>query len=597
VCMSTLLLSLLLVTLGLEEKVGQMLMTHFHTIEDAKKLIEEAHIGGVIYYNWSNDLTSPENVKETSDNLQRLAHIPLLIAIDQEGGVVARLKEGFTTFPGARLLGLTDDPDLAKDIALAMGQEMRAVGINLNLAPVVDIAETVKSPLLRRSFGNSPEKVVLFAEKVLEGFRESGVFSCLKHFPGHGSVESDSHHTLPVQKKTKDELLKSDLVPFSLLAKYANTIMTGHIMVPELDSEKCGTLSSNILGLLREKIGFDGVIITDSLVMKGVLEQADSVLDAAIQSIQAGADIVLLGGKQLNTEGELELTATDVCNIHQGILAAVNRGDITEERIDQSAKRIAALKEKYTPYTQHFEKHEVIADRALTALLKNHSIALGEKIWKNECGGTIDGLTHWNKGEEFGSFGIGHFIWYPENSTSPFDQTFPSLIAFLEKEGCTLPAWLKSSSTCPWNSRDQFSKELKSEKMVALRQFLFETKDKQALYIAYRLKDALPKILEDLPEDQKVRVKTNFFTLLADPQGVYALVDYLNFKGAGTSASETYQGRGWGLKQVLMATDGKLDSFITSAKKVLTERIDNSPKERGEERWLKGWLARIDSYQ
>ncbi len=329
--MSTLLLSLLLVTLGLEEKVGQMLMTHFHTIEDAKKLIEEAHIGGVIYYNWSNDLSSPEKVKETSENLQRLASIPLLIAIDQEGGIVARLKEGFTTFPGARLLGLTDDPDLAKDIALAMGQEMRSVGINLNLAPVVDIAETVKSSLLRRSFGNSPEKVVLFAEKVLEGFRESGLFSCLKHFPGHGSVENDSHYTLPVQKKTKDELLKSDLVPFSLLAKHADTIMTGHIMVPELDGEKCGTLSFNILGLLRKKIGFDGVIITDSLVMKGVLEQADSVLDAAIQSIQAGADIILLGGKQLNTEGELELTATDVCNIHQGILAAVrprghNRG-------------------------------------------------------------------------------------------------------------------------------------------------------------------------------------------------------------------------------------------------------------------------------
>ncbi len=133
--------------------------------------------------------------------------------------------------------------------------------------------------------------------------------------------------------------------------------------------------------------------------------------------------------------------------------------------------------------------------------------------------------------------------------------------------------------------------------MVALRQFLFETKDKQALYIAYRLKDVLPKILEDLPEDQKVRVKTNFFTLLSDPQGLYALVDYLNFKGAGTSASETYQGRGWGLKQVLIATDGKLESFILSAKKVLTERVDNSPKERGEERWLKGWLARIDSYQ
>ena len=133
--------------------------------------------------------------------------------------------------------------------------------------------------------------------------------------------------------------------------------------------------------------------------------------------------------------------------------------------------------------------------------------------------------------------------------------------------------------------------------MVTFRQFLFETKDKQALFIAYRLKEALPKILLGLPEEQVVKVKGNFFRLLGDSQGIYALVDYLNFKGAGTSASETYKGQGWGLRQVLLASDGKLESFIESAKKVLSERVENSPKERGEERWLKGWLARIDSYR
>ena len=419
--MSTFLLSLLLVTLGLEEKVGQMLMAHFRGPEEAKKLIEEAHIGGVIYYNWSNDLSSPEKVKSLSHELQQMTKVPLLIAVDQEGGIVARLKEGFTLFPGARALGLTEDVELAESVAQAMGQEMQAVGINLDLAPVVDIAWTKESPLFQRSFGNSPEKVVAFAEKVMEGFRKSFVFSCLKHFPGHGAVESDSHFILPILNKSKEELLKTDLVPFAALAKSADCVMTGHIMVPSIDAEKNGTLSEKIIGMLRDDIGYNGVVITDSLVMKGVLEQASSVLDAAIQSIKAGVDIVLLGGKQLQLEGEFELSAEDVCNIHKGLVVAVNKGEIPEERINQSVDRILALKERYTTASNvPFEKHEAIADRAITALLKSQSSHLGEKIWKNECGGTVEGLTHWNKGEAFGSFGIGHFIWYPENQIGPF---------------------------------------------------------------------------------------------------------------------------------------------------------------------------------
>jgi len=359
--MFTLLLSFFLFNLTLEEKVGQLIMAHFRNADEAKKLIDEAHIG-VIYYNWSNGLTSPTETKELSEKLQQQSKIPLLIAIDQEGGNVSRFKEGgFTLFPGARAIGLT--------------------------------------------------------------------------------------------------------------------------------------------------------------------------------------------------------------------------------------------KEKISAVTPSFTSQQEVADRALTTLLKKEAPVLGDKIWKNECGGTIEGLVHWNKGEEFGSFGIGHFIWYPASQKSPFEETFPALLSFLKKEGVTIPDWLEKAEGCPWLSRDHFLKEIKSEKMIALKQFLFETIDKQALYIAYRLKEILPKMSEDLSSKDRALLKDNFYRLLNDPKGLYAMVDYLNFKGAGIVQAEQYNGKGWGLKQVLLLSQGKLPTFIEAAKKVLAERVENSPKERGESRWTAGWLARIETYR
>lgn len=227
-----------------------------------------------------------------------------------------------------------------------------------------------------------------------------------------------------------------------------------------------------------------------------------------------------------------------------------------------------------------------------------HKIA--EKIWKNECAGTIEGLTCWNKGENFASLGIGHFIWYPPGKKERFQESFPELLVFLEKQGTLLPPFLKNNQGCPWSSRDDFYQNINSQEMVVLRKFLFDTKDLQAIFIAQRLEKALPGMIKDLPENEKQEVTQKFLLLENTPQGLYALIDYLNFKGGGTTPSESYQGQGWGLLQVLQGIPASskniVNDFVASAKITLKQRVDNSPPERNEKRWLKGWLNRVDTY-
>lgn len=225
---------------------------------------------------------------------------------------------------------------------------------------------------------------------------------------------------------------------------------------------------------------------------------------------------------------------------------------------------------------------------------------IAQKIWINECGGTIAGLTHWNKGENFPSLGIGHFIWYPVGKKELFDETFPKLLQFLQSKGETLPTWMKNTSGCPWNTRDAFYQDFQSPQMVQLRTLLAATKDLQAQFIATRLEEALPQMLEHLPADERARVRILFDRLMNDPRGLYALIDYLNFKGAGTLSSERYKGEGWGLLQVLQKiSPSSLDlvaDFAECAKIVLIQRVENSPPEKEEKKWLNGWLNRVQTY-
>lgn len=225
---------------------------------------------------------------------------------------------------------------------------------------------------------------------------------------------------------------------------------------------------------------------------------------------------------------------------------------------------------------------------------------IAEKVWRNECRGTLDGLTTWNKGESFGSFGIGHFIWYTKGKPERFQESFPELLAFLQSSGTILPNWLKSSQTCPWSSREEFYANFNSPEMNALRQLLFDTRNLQAVFIAQRLEKALPKILVKVSENEKPVIMSIYSRLASDPRGLYIIIDYLNFKGEGTSPSEGYKGQGWGLLQVLQrlqpSSNNIVEDFIQAAKAVLTKRVENSPPDRNEKQWLPGWINRINTY-
>jgi hypothetical protein len=228
---------------------------------------------------------------------------------------------------------------------------------------------------------------------------------------------------------------------------------------------------------------------------------------------------------------------------------------------------------------------------------------IGKKIWQNECNGTIAGLTAWNEGEDFASLGIGHFIWYPKGRRGPFEESFPQLISFVSKRGAKLPALLLGSGAkpCPWNSRAEFLRAQNTAEMNQLRRFLADTVDLQAEFLIARLESALPKMLAEAAPSDRSNVKQQFERLTKTPQGCYALVDYVNFKGEGVLQTERYRGQGWGLLQVLEAMHGTsdtgaVDEFARAAKAVLTRRVQNAPTERGESRWLSGWIRRVNTY-
>ena len=241
---------------------------------------------------------------------------------------------------------------------------------------------------------------------------------------------------------------------------------------------------------------------------------------------------------------------------------------------------------------------------AATTLSRADTLRIGKKIWQNECNGTIAGLTSWNKGEDFASLGIGHFIWYPKGQRGPFEESFPKLVSFISKRGAKLPGLLLGIGElrCPWNSRTEFVHAQNTREMRQLRQFLADTVDLQTEFLIYRLQNALPKMLDETAPTDRANIQQQFERLASTPQGCYALVDYVNFKGEGVLHTERYQGQGWGLLQVLENMHGTspgtaaVDEFARSAKATLIRRVQNAPAERRESRWLSGWLQRVDSY-
>ncbi len=225
------------------------------------------------------------------------------------------------------------------------------------------------------------------------------------------------------------------------------------------------------------------------------------------------------------------------------------------------------------------------------------ALEIGKRIWKNECAGTVPGLTSWNAGEEFPSLGIAHFIWYPQGKRGPFEESWPGLANFLKTRGTPVQEWMLGP--CPWIKRADFLADLDGPRLSSLRQMLAATVADQARFAAMRLENALPKILAAAPAAQRPSVESNFRRVAAEPLGFYALMDYVNFKGEGVNPAERYNGQGWGLLQVLEtmpASGNALPEFARAADTVLTCRVKNSPPTRNEAKWLPGWRNRLTTY-
>ncbi len=277
--------------------------------------------------------------------------------------------------------------------------------------------------------------------------------------------------------------------------------------------------------------------------------------------------------------------------------------DVETRRLD--AARIAAARETERleqKLAQAEQEREAEKQRQYIQIAQHNAVEIGRIIWNNESSGKISGFTAWNKREQFASLGIGHFIWYPQGDEGPFTETFPDLLKFMQKHGVILPEWLQNTPDCPWNTRQEFMASQQSEKMISLRTLMKNTVPVQVQFMIKRLELALSKILETLTtETQRKHVREQFYRVTQTSKGIYALLDYVHFKGEGISPTERYQGQGWGLLQVLEQMLGDsanaTEDFVDAAEFVLKRRIQNSPPERDENRWLKGWINRLNTYR
>jgi len=415
----------------LEEKVGQMFMLqvygrslndrdpaiveenrNLYGVDTIEEVIDKYKPGGIAYFAGPSSQGIPDNVDDPrqiaglSNGIQRAATqqpagIPMLISTDQEQGVVVRVTEPATQFPGNMALGATRNTEYAKQAAQITGEELRALGINQDFAPVADVNVNPQNPVIGvRSFGSSPDLVATMTSAQVGGYQKN-VAPTAKHFPGHGDTDTDSHTGLPKIDHSLEEIEEVDLPPFrSAIKSGVDVVMSAHIVVPTLDSSgRPATLSKPILtDVLRKELGYKGVIITDALSMDALEQFGEDRVP--VEAIEAGVDVLLMPKKM------------DVA--YNAVLEAVKNGRIPEKRIDESVKRILKLKQKRglfeNPYVdegaidgvvgtpQHLSTAQAIADKSVT-LVKNESGTLplqensGEKALVTGYGATAFGLN------------------------------------------------------------------------------------------------------------------------------------------------------------------------------------------------------------
>ena len=326
---------------GIRRDVGQLLigsLAGFTITPEIRSLAREFSLGGVTLF--SRNIEAPEQVVELSIDVQTLAsELPLWLAVDQEGGRVARLRKPFTEWPPMAVLGRSGSVDLASRFAAALAAEMKAVGITLDYAPVLDIHTNPKNPIIGdRALADDAELVARLGTAIVRGLQDNGVAACGKHFPGHGDTSVDSHLELPLVEHPPDRIRRVECVPFraAIRAEVA-FIMTAHVLVPALDEERPATLSPRIVqAILRDELGYQGVILSDDLEMKAIAKSY-AVPDAAVQAIAAGCDGLLI------CSGDVEVQAATL----EALVHAVEDGRISYKRIEDAMKRLRRAKERF----------------------------------------------------------------------------------------------------------------------------------------------------------------------------------------------------------------------------------------------------------
>ncbi|WP_103531321.1 glycoside hydrolase family 3 protein [Streptomyces sp. SM11] len=356
--------------MSLEEKVGQLFVmrVYGHSATDpdqadidanlaeigvrtAAELISTYQVGGIIYFTWAHNTRDPHQIASLSNGLQRAAlagrsRLPLLVSTDQEHGIVCRVGEPATLLPGAMALGAGGSRSDTRRAARIAGAELAALGINQNYAPDADVNVNPANPVIGvRSFGSDPESVAALVAAQVKGYQGAGIASTAKHFPGHGDTSTDSHTGLPVINHTRAQWDELDAPPFrAAIRARIDSIMTAHIVVPALDpSEDPATLSRPILtGILREELGYDGVVVTDSLGMQGVrTKYGDDRVP--VLALLAGVDQLL--------------NPPDLSVAWNAVLDAVRGGEISEARIEESILRILRLKSRLGLFRDPFVSH------------------------------------------------------------------------------------------------------------------------------------------------------------------------------------------------------------------------------------------------
>lgn len=352
----------LMKNMTLEEKIGQMLIVYYRASEADSNLVNilnEVKPGGFILF--GENFESYEQAKKMIDTINSTSDIPMFMSVDQEGGRVQRIKNlsdaNVTIIPSMNRVGNMNDEKLSYDVGRVVGEELRVFGINMDFAPVLDIYSNVDNTVIgNRSFGNTSEIVTKMGLSFAKGLQSTGVIPVYKHFPGHGDTSEDSHYTLPVITKTKEQLEELELIPFKEAIKNnAKVIMIGHLAVPNITGDNTpASLSKKVINdWLKEELGYKGLVITDALNM-GALTNDYSKKEIYVNAINAGVDLLLMPSP-----------SKEAVRI---IKEAVANGEISEKQIDESVLKILELKcdelykdNKYTKdYLGSTEHQEII---------------------------------------------------------------------------------------------------------------------------------------------------------------------------------------------------------------------------------------------